>query len=76
MMVGYYNSVAGKSISEAMDRDIIIEYHRIGKSVKVSAMDPVTLTEVTIVGPANAGEEVLKHNVLRKLEFALAKKKR
>ena len=58
----------------ALDRDIIIEFHRIGNSVKVSAMDPVTLTEVSIVGPANAGEEVLKHNVLKKLEFMLAKK--
>ncbi len=56
--------------------EIIIEFHRIGGSVKVSAMDPATLTEVSIVGPANAGEEILKRNVLRKLEFVLAKKKR
>ena len=56
--------------------DIIIEFHRIGGAVKVSAMDPATLTEVSIVGPANAGEETLKRNVLRKLEFVLAKKKR
>ncbi len=58
-----------------MEQDIIIEFHRIGNSVKVSAMDPATLTEVTIVGPANAGEETLKRNVLRKLEFVLAKEK-
>ncbi len=58
-----------------MQQDIIIEFRRIGNSVKVSAMDPATLTEVTIVGPANAGEETLKLNVLRKLEFVLAKKK-
>jgi len=56
--------------------EIIIEFHRIGGSVKVSAMDPATLTEVSIVGPANAGEETLKRNVLRKLEFVLAKKER
>jgi hypothetical protein len=56
--------------------DIIIEYHRIGASVKVSAFDPETLTEVSIVGPASAGEETLKRNVLRKLEFMLAKQKR
>ena len=59
-----------------MAEDIIIEYHRIGASVKVSAFDPESLTEVSIVGPANAGEETLKRNVLRKLEFVLAKKKR
>ena len=57
-----------------MPDEIIIEFHRIGGSVKVSAMDPATLTEVSIVGPANAGEETLKRNVLRKLEYVLAKK--
>ncbi len=62
----------GKSL---LEQDIIIEFTRIGSSVKVSAMDPVSLTEVSIVGPANAGEEILKHNVLRKLEYALAKNK-
>ena len=85
MRTGYYNSLTGKGISEAgftpprvltvLD-DIIIEFHRIGGSVKVSAMDPATLTEVSIVGPANAGEETLTRTVLRKLEFVLAKKKR
>ena len=59
-----------------MSDEIIIEFHRIGGAVKVSAMDSATLTEVSIVGPANAGEEILKRNVLRKLEFVLAKKKR
>ena len=59
-----------------MAEDIIIDYHRIGASVKVSAFDPETLTEVSIVGPASAGEETLKRNVLRKLEFMLAKQKR
>ena len=54
---------------------MIIEFHRVGNSVKVSAMDTKTLTEVSIVGPANAGEEVLKRNVLRKLEYVLAKNK-
>lgn len=58
-----------------MPESIIIEFHRIGGSVKVSAMDPSTLTEVSIVGPANAGEEILKRNVLKKLEFVLAKNK-
>ena len=58
-----------------MQQEVIIEFYRVGKSVKVSAMDTKTLTEVSIVGPANAGEEILKRNVLRKLEYVLAKKK-
>ena len=60
----------------AEDGDIIIEYRQLGNSVRVSAMDTRTLTEVTIVGPADAGEETLKRNVLRKLEYVMAKKQR
>ncbi len=56
------------------DEDVIIEFWRIGASIKVSAMDPTTLTEVSIVGPATAGEAELTRTVLRKLEYVLAKK--
>ncbi len=55
---------------------MIIEFRRIGASVKVSAIDPETLIEVSIVGPASAGEEELTRNVLKKLEYVLAKKAR
>ena len=60
----------------AENGDIIIEYRQLGNSVRVSAMDTKTLTEVTIVGPADAGEETLKRNVLKKLEYVMAKKQR
>lgn len=56
--------------------DIIIEYRQLGNSVRVSAMDTKTLIEVTIVGPADAGEEALKQTVLRKLEYVMAKKQK
>ena len=62
-----------------MDEDdtssFLIEYQVLGKSVKVSAIDPATLTEVSIVGPASAGEEALARNAVNKLKFVLAKKK-
>jgi hypothetical protein len=32
--------------------DVIIAFHRVGAAVKVTAMEPRTLTEVSIVGPA------------------------
>jgi phage head maturation protease len=51
----------------------IIEFHRIGNAVKVSAMDPATLTEVSIVGDPNLGEAQLSRVAIRKLEFMLAK---
>ena len=51
----------------------IIEFHRIGNAVKVSAMDPATLTEVSIIGAPGAGEAELTRLVVRKLEFVLSR---
>ncbi len=55
-------------------REIIIEFHPIGNLVKVSAMDTASLTEISIQGPATAGQVVLKRNALRRLEYVLKKK--
>ena len=51
----------------------IIEYYAVGTSVKVSAIDPVTLKEVSIVGDARAGKEELAKLAVRKLEYVLGK---
>ena len=59
----------------AKSHDIIIEFTAIGSSVKVTAVDPHTLVEVSIVGPASAGEETLKRNAVKKLQYVLNKKK-
>lgn len=56
------------------NREIIIEFHPVGALVKVSAMDTQTLTEVSIQGPANSPEELLKRNALKRLEYVLKKK--
>lgn len=55
-------------------REVIIEYNPVGNLVKVSAMDTATLTEISIQGPANAGEEILKRNALNRLKYVLEKK--
>lgn len=55
-------------------REVIIEYEPAGSVVKVSAMDTKTMIEVTLQGPASAGEAILKANVLKKLEYVLRKK--
>jgi hypothetical protein len=52
----------------------IIEFHRIGNAVKVSAMDPRTLTEVSIMGAPAAGDAELTRLVVRKLEYMIAKR--
>lgn len=55
--------------------DVIFEFLTIGSVVKVTAIDTTTLTEVSIQGPASAGETVLKTQALRRLEYVLRKKK-
>lgn len=52
----------------------IIEFHQLGNVVKVSAVDPATMIEVSIVGPANAGEEMLRRNAVRKLQYVMNKR--
>lgn len=54
-------------------REIIIEYQSFGSVVKVTAMDTASLKEVTIQGPASAGEAALKQTVLKKLDYVLKK---
>ena len=41
--------------------------------MRVTAMDTATMTEVSIQGPVNAGEEALKKNALLRLEYVLRK---
>lgn len=54
-------------------REIILEYHTIGSIVRVSAMDAQSLVEVSIQGPASAGQAILKRNALKRLEYVLKK---
>jgi hypothetical protein len=56
------------------DKRIIIEFIQVGAYVKVSAIDPVSSVEVSIVGDPSASQEILKRNVLQKLNFVLSKR--
>lgn len=55
-------------------REVIIEFFPVGNVVKVSAMDVETLTEISIQGPSNATQDVLKRNAVKRLEYVLKKK--
>lgn len=55
-------------------REVIFEFQPVGALVKVTAMDTKSLTEITISGPASAGESTLKHNALKRLAYVLRKK--
>ncbi len=63
-------------MTQQTGREVLIEFHRIGKSVKVTAVDPVTLVEVSIVGASNAGDELLKRVAVRKLDYVLRKREK
>lgn len=55
-------------------REVIIELFPVGNLVRVTAMDVATLTEISIQGPKSAGEDTLKRNGLKRLEYVLRKK--
>ncbi|MGE0251805.1 MAG: hypothetical protein AB7G80_04040 [Dongiaceae bacterium] len=57
-------------------REIIFEFQTIGRSVKVTALDVATDTEISITGDAGAPEAYLKQVALKKLEYVLSKEKK
>ncbi len=57
-------------------REVLLELHYTsGRAVRVVAIDPVSGTEVTMVGDASRGEEVLKRLAAQKLDYVLKKKR-
>lgn len=54
-------------------REVLFEFRIIGSYIKVTAIDPVTGTEVTFAGDPDVGEEALKRIGVRKLEYVLAR---
>jgi hypothetical protein len=56
--------------------EVLFEFHRIGNVIKVSAIDPVSNTEVSLVGAAGASQQALKMAALRKLQYVLEKNRK
>jgi hypothetical protein len=56
-------------VSPGSETGILYEYRRIGASVKVTAIDPKTGREVSIVGPASACERALADAAAKKLRY-------
>jgi hypothetical protein len=54
-------------------REIIFEIVRLGDYVKVSAVDPITMVEVSVTGPSKGPIEVVKQIAANKLKRALAR---
>lgn len=53
---------------------VYVEFIPVGGYVKVSAIDPKSGTEVSIVGDPKQGNEALKRTAVRKLFYVLNKK--
>ena len=58
------------------DSRIIIEFIQVGAYVKVSAVDPISLVEVSIVGDPSASRNTLEQTAIKKLKFVLSKKQK
>jgi len=56
--------------------DLIVESVRLGNTVKVTVIDPLSLIEAAVVGPVHAGEHALVQTAIRKLEYLRSKAKR
>ena len=61
-------------MTEQQRGEVLIEMITIGNAVKVTAIDPETGIEVSIVGPPTAGDDVLKRSAVNKLNYILRKK--
>jgi hypothetical protein len=55
--------------------EILFEFVIQGNYVKATAIESVTGTEASIVGPANAPREALAQAAARKLKYVLEKKR-
>ena len=56
--------------------EVLFEFRRVGKALRVVAVDPITNTGVTMVGDPKRGRETLKRLAARKLVYVLAKRRK
>ena len=61
--------------SDEQLNEVLFEFVVHGRFVKVMAVDPITGTEVAIVGDIRAGKRTLEAVATKKLLFTLKKKK-
>ena len=57
-------------------REVLFEFRRVGRFLKVTAIDPDSNTEVSMVGSPRYGQEMLKRIATRKLVYVIAKRRR
>ncbi len=57
-------------------REVLYEFRRIGRYLRVNAIDPITGIEVTMMGDPKAGTTELKRLAMRKLAYVIDKRRR
>lgn len=55
--------------------EVLFQLQRVGGSVRVVAIDPITGTEVTMVAPPSGELEGVKRIAARKLAYVIAKRR-
>ncbi|MBL6935981.1 MAG: hypothetical protein ISR48_11275 [Alphaproteobacteria bacterium] len=55
--------------------EILFEFWQVGKHLKVTAVDPVTLTEVSMVADPAVGQETLQKMAMNKLFYVMKRNK-
>jgi hypothetical protein len=58
-------------MADPEEHEVYFEFVTLGNAVKVTAIDSVTATEVSVMGPANAAKSDLERLALRKLQARL-----
>ena len=59
---------------EVQLREVLFEFHRVGRYVRVTAVDPRSNVEITMVGDPHVGETALKKAAIQKLKYVISKK--
>jgi len=54
--------------------EVLFEFIPNGNYVKVVAVDPVTNTEIILVGDRRSGKQMLQKAAVQKLEYVIAKR--
>ena len=57
-------------------REVLFEFRRVGRFLKVTAIDPYTNTEVSMVGNPRYSKAMLQRVATRKLAYVIAKRRR
>jgi hypothetical protein len=71
---GFSSGCATNKLISSGKGEVFVEFVVQGNVVKATAIDAATGTEASIVGPANAGRDILAEVALRKLKYVMEKK--